>query len=128
MLNIKKTITKILQALVVNKSGSWYYMSIGPLTIAWARLSHSGVNANVHSPAYGGYRSDEIAETIPNGIFSATPQWAWATKNTSNALQIKNVLPKSATSFGFYVSDGISETNLTLNYSVLLIQMGGGTA
>ena len=43
-------------------------------------------------------------------------------------LSIKNVMPRSATKFGFFVSDGISETNLTLNYSVLLIQMGGGTA
>lgn len=111
----------IADFLDVKSNGAWSFIKNDKVTIAWARLTKTAISVNISSPAYGGYRSNQITESIPNGIFNETPIVGYVTKNGSNALGIKNLMPLSATSFGFFVWDGVAETNLTLTYSVLLI-------
>lgn len=127
MLNIKKTLTKILDALkadyVVEQgtSGDWIYRKwYSGLCEAWGTETKS-IACTVSSPYYGGYRTDEIQYTIPSGIFNATPTYCFGEKSVVDSLKLMNVTANSATELGVYYGSG---QNMTISSTVVFYVLG----
>lgn len=129
MLNIKKTLSKILTNLVAlntdyiieeGTSGNWRYRKWKSGKIeAWGYQYYSSISINIASSAYGGYRSDVISMTIPSGIFTVAPDYVFLQKKTSQSGSIYFGSGTSATNIQF-IMGGVAGSAQTITSQTIL--------
>ena len=121
MLNIKKTLSKILTNLVAlntdyiveeGTSGVWRYRKWKSGKIeAWGYQTYSSIAINLTSAAFGGYRSDVINMAIPSGIFTIAPDYVFLQKKSSQSGSIYFGSASSSTNIQFiFGGSAVSQT------------------
>ena len=120
MLDVKKLIAKLLDAVKVDyiveegTTSNWRYRKWNSGKIeAWGYQYYSSISINIASPVFGGYRSDVINMAIDSGIFSATPNYVFLQKASSQAGSIYFGYGSSATNIVF-VMGGVAGSAQTL--------------
>lgn len=126
--DLKAILDEILPSCAVDyvveqgTNSGWYYRKWNSgRSEAWCAYSVGSVAITISSPAYGGYRSDEMTATIPSGIFNTTPT-VIGQKHTSQGGWIANCYGKSATQVGFFYGSGSS---LTITYQYIALYAFG---
>ena len=97
--------------------GSWSYRKWYSGKIeAWTRWNVGTVAITTASPPYGGYRSGELATTIPSGIFTSAPR-AVGIKTYSQGGWLTLLRASSATSISAYMgcAQSMTITNQTID-------------
>ena len=126
MLDVKKLLSHMLDALKVDyitaegTSGNWRYRKWKSGKIeAWGYQSYSSIAINIASAAFGGYRSDVVNMTIPSGIFTRTPDYAFLQKKTSQSGSIYFAAATSATNVQFLFG-GVGGSAQTITSQAIL--------
>ena len=123
MLNVKKTLAHILEAVSVDyiveqgTSGQWTYRKWNSgIAECWIKYDVS-VGVTTSSAQYGGYRSDSISVPSFPFTFTAVPSLTISISGGSQGSWVNNATA-TATGCSFYLSSGASQSARTRNMSV----------